>query len=211
MIDMNLPGTSTSPFDPTPPDVNDPFSSTGPWAGPPETWQQLEASDDGRKQALNLGARHGELLGRIQALADANGGGLSGAAKGMMHRLEAAQLLTAYDRERLTALLEFMRTVGGSGTDPSAAMSRLQELHDAIVDDPASKPLALAVAAVALNSVTSRQATFSAPPDVNSYAAGFADAVGFAFGGFGGPLTALSLGVTASGVAMNTHISISYG
>ena len=199
------PGTVPSPFDPNPPDTNDPFASTGPWAGPPETWQDLASSDAGRQKALDLGRRHGELVSRLRALADANGGGLAGLAKGMMLRLEAANLLTANDRDRLTALLAHMLASAAPGTSQEAALSQLRQLHDAIVNDPASTPLALGTASVALDSVTS---ALAAPTNDPSFAAGVAggaaDATGVLFGGFAGPLGALAIGVVASLAATDT-------
>jgi len=42
------PGTAPSPFDPNPPDPSDLFTSTGPWAGSPETWQELASRPYGR-------------------------------------------------------------------------------------------------------------------------------------------------------------------
>jgi hypothetical protein len=206
------PGTAPSPFDPNPPDTNDPFASTGPWAGPPETWQDLASTDAGRQKALDLGRRHGELVSRLRALADANGGGLAGLAKGTMLRLEAANLLTANDRDRLTALIAYMLASAGPGTSQDAAMSELRQLHDAIVNDPASTPLALGMASVALDSATS--AALATPTsDHLSFQAGFAtgvaDTLGVGLGGFGGYAGSVALAVTASGIAQYTAKIIS--
>lgn len=93
-------------------------------------------------------------VNRLRALAGANGGGLAGFAKGTILRLEAANLLTAQDRDRLTALTAHMLASAGPGTSQDAAMSQLRQMHDTIVNDPASTPLALGMASVALDSVT---------------------------------------------------------
>ena len=201
------PGTAPSPFDPNPPDTNDPFSSTGPWAGPPETWQDLASTDHGRQKALDLGRRHGEQVRRLRALADANGGGLAGLAKGTILRLEAANLLTAQDRDRLTALIAHMQASAGPGTSQDAAMSELRQMHDTIVNDPASTPLALGMASVALDSVT--QAALTTPTGHHlsfqaGFATGVADTLGVGLGGFGGLAGSLALSVTASGVVQYT-------
>jgi hypothetical protein len=206
------PGTAPSPFDPNPPDTNDPFTSTGPWAGPPETWQDLASTDHGRQKALDLGRRHGELVRRLRVLADANGGGLAGLAGGTILRLEAANLLTAQDRDRLTTLVAHMLASAGPGTSQDAAMSQLQQMHDTIVNDPASTPLALGMASVALDSVT--QAALTAPASDHlsfqaGYATGVADIVGIGLGGFGGPLGSLALGCAASGAVQYTAVIIS--
>jgi len=201
------PGTAPSPFDPNPPDTNDPFSFTGPWAGPPETWQDLASTDHGRQKALDLGRRHGEQVRRLRALADANGGGLVGLAKGTILRLEAANLLTAQDRDRLTALIAHMQASAGPGTSQDAAMSQLRQMHDTIVNDPASTPLALGMASVALDSVTQAALTTPASHALSfqaGFATGVADTLGMGLGGFGGLAGSLALSVTASGVVQYT-------
>ena len=201
------PGAAPSPFDPNPPDTNDPFTSTGPWAGPPEIWQDLASTDHGRQKALDLGRRHGEQVNRLRALADANGGGLAGLAKGTILRLEAANLLTAQDRDRLTALTAHMQASAGPGTSQDAAMSQLRQMHDTIVNDPASTPLALGMASVALDSVT--QAALTTPTGHHlsfqaGFATGVADTLGVGLGGFGGLAGSLALSLTASGVVQYT-------
>jgi hypothetical protein len=196
--------TAPSPFDPT----ADPFASTGPFAGPPETWEALASSDDRRERALALGQRHGELLQSLRDLGRENGGGLSGVGRGMLGRLEQHGLITAGDRERLTTLLEHLRAHVGQRDDRDAGLSRLQGLHQEIVDDETSSPLALAASSVALDSITQGLATDS--PHGDAHLAGEADLVGFVAGSFAGPLTALAMGVTASTVAEHTHVTVSY-
>ena len=90
---------STTPPTPVPgfPDI---FSSTGPFAGPPETWQELAASYYGKRRALALGPLHGELVRSLLDLGRDNGGGLTGLARGMLSRLNDQQLITANQRRR---------------------------------------------------------------------------------------------------------------
>ena len=127
----------------------------------------------------------------------------------MLGRLEQQGLVAASDRERLTALLEHLVAHAGRPTDRDAGLSRLQELHQEIVDDDTSSPLALGAASIALDSVTQGLATDTQHGD--AYAAGEADLVGFVVGSLAGPLTGLATGLTASTVAEHTHVDVSYG
>ncbi len=208
----DLPGTTLSPFDPTPPDVNDPFSSTGPWAGPQDTWQALTAleSGHGRQRAIEVGQRHGQLMDRLVALADANGGGLSGLFSGQLHRLEAAQLLSPRDRERIEAVAGFLRdpTAIRAEEDPQ---QRLRYLCDEILHDPDAMPIAIAIATVAVDSgarAVQRHDDFT-----DGYAAAYADVVGIGLGGFGGPLGSIAVATSLSVLAADTHVdvSVTYG
>ena len=100
-----------------------------------------------------------------------------------------------------------MTTDAAPGTSQDAAMSQLRQMHDTIVNDPASTPLALGMASVALDSVTQAALTTPASHALSfqaGFATGVADTLGMGLGGFGGLAGSLALSVTASGVVQYT-------
>ncbi len=137
-----------------------------------------------------------------------NGGGLMGLAKGMLGRLEEQHVITYGDRERLMAVLTHLRESSGRSSDQDATFSQLQALHEAIVNEPTSSPLALATSAIALDSVAHALTDDSRHTLLDAFEAGKADAVGALVGGFSGPLTSLATGYTASDIVYETHVDV---
>jgi hypothetical protein len=119
------------------------------------------------------------------------------------------QLLSARDRERIEAVAAFMRNPSAVRAEPDP-QQRLQYLCDEILHDSDAKPLAIAVATVAVDSFS--RATLR--NDFNDGgAAAIADLVGVTLGAPGGPLGSLAVGSTLSVLAAQTHVdvTVSYG
>jgi hypothetical protein len=140
------PGTAPSPFDPNPPDTNDPFSSTGPWAGPPETWQDLASTDHGRQKARLLGAAARQVR-RLRALPTP----MVAAWASLREHPPAG---SEPHRARPGPAHALIARMQASGTRLCKTLQcLLQQGTFTIVNDLASTPLAL-VASVALDNVT---------------------------------------------------------
>ncbi len=97
-----------------------------------------------RRARSGFGKKHSDALAALERLANQNGGGLMGAAKGLLNEYERRQLITTKDKERLIAILYAFRD-----NDRDAGIRRIQGLHNEAVNDPQSKPAALAASSVA--------------------------------------------------------------
>ena len=178
---------------PEPNPLLDIYSSTGPFAGPPRTWQDVAATDDSRQEALAVVSAHHDLMQSTKDLAEANGGGVLGVTRGMIGRLTDQALLNSADQDHLITLFEHLSASMAPGADTTAATAELQTLNRQILDDPVSTPLAVAVSGVAIDSVSSHDAA-----QAGAYVTGYVDALGVLFGGFGGPITSVAVCVAVS-------------
>ena len=185
--------TSNGPTIPEP--LGEPSGGTSP------TWEEFAAeADNARQAALALGRLHGERLRELNAFGDANGGGLLGLGRGVLRLRAQQQLITETDRDRLIAMMEYVLGVEPDA-NPGAVVSQVQAMHQQIADDPASTLPALAVSAIALDSVMQNAVTHS-DTFASVAATAVADLVGSGFGIVGGPIGALGLAYTVSGITM---------
>lgn len=173
------------------------MTATGPMDGFPSEFPfppSMPTWPEAREDAIAVGKKHTQAMEALERLATQNGGGLLGAAKGLLDEYERRQLITSVDKQRVIAILNAFKD-----TDRDAGIRRIQEIHQEAVDDPTSKPAALAVSSIAASSV----ASVTEEVDPSSYAAGYADALGGLFGMGGGPLTMIGMSMTASTLALN--------
>jgi hypothetical protein len=149
-------------------------------------------------------------MDRLRSLQEANGGGLFGFMVGQLRRAEALQLLTATDRERLEGLAAFLRDQVGreSPLDRSDPLARIQAFHDEIVNDPESKPAAIGIASIALDSVTAALA--SDAQITGDVTTAMADVGGALAGITYGPLGMTWGAVGFSMLADSVHVHVSY-
>jgi hypothetical protein len=136
----------------------DPFGE--PPSGSLPTWEQFAAVDNAREAALAMGRLHGEMIDRLTALADANGGGLLGLGRGALDLRARQGMITSTDRDRLRALVEHVLGAPDD-SDASAVFAQVQQMHRRIVDDPRSTLPALMSSAIAVDSMSRVAATES--------------------------------------------------
>ncbi len=160
----------------------------------PDT-REWPAGAQGHELAREIARRHRAAMDAVGKLADEYGGGAAGYIRGLLAELARATLVSAADVERLTALFDHLYDSSRKESGHAEALGTLVSLHQAIVDDPASAPLAVAATTVAIDSVT-QSVAYSF--DQTSYLAGWADAGGMLAGSFGGPLGSVSAGYAAS-------------
>jgi hypothetical protein len=193
----------TIPDDP----LTDPFSSTGPYAGPPETWEGLAARDDGRAVAGRFGEHHNQVVNSLLKLRDDNGGGYRGLMLGALDRLHSAEMITSEDRMRLLSLFDAVLGTGaGDENQARTAAEDMVRLHGEINSDPEASVIALAIASTALSSYQ----LWGAATVSSDYAAGLvngaaaaasvvaADVAGAAIGSVFGASGALAAEASAS-------------
>lgn len=196
--------------------LSDPnMMASDPWEGfpegfpfPPSTGPTLPTWPDdvkSRQDAIDFGQKHADALAALERLANQNGGGLMGVAKAFLNEYERRQLITAKDKERLTAILTAFKDM-----DPVAGIRRIQEIHQEAVSDPTSKPAALGISSIAASSAAaSSKAASSADAAMmdkkfaSGFATGYADAVGAMMGGFGGPAGMYGLAVASSSITLS--------
>ena len=202
--------TGTVGSAPNPDLSDDPFASTGPWAGPPETWGDLASSDDGRERALALGRLHGQVVESLMNLGAQNGGGLRGILVGTFDRLEGLKIINASDRAHLEALIQLLRANEASSiADQQIALTQLQAMHEALVADPTASPFALGCSSVVLDTVT-RALNKNDLSALTGYVTAYVDMAGFVIGGTGGPLGSLAVGGGLSSLATQVSVTVLY-
>lgn len=121
----------------------------------------------------------------------------------MLDEHERRYLITATDKTRITAILEAFKN-----PDQRAGADRIMALHQEALNDPTSKPAALAISSIAASSAAA--AMSDSPFSLNSLAAGAADTIGVIATLGLGPGVAMAASVAASAVAMHTHVDVSW-
>lgn len=176
------------------------------WPFPPSTGPTIPWPDDEatRNAALSLGQQHNEALRALQRLSADNGGGLMGLIKGMLSEYERRRMITGSDKSRILAIFAAFRAIAIGDTDRTTGFQRITALHAEAVADPTAKPFALAV-----SSVTASYVAMAATDDrfTTGLVTGVADGFGIIYGGFGGPLTSIAIGIAASEIVLHTHVS----
>jgi hypothetical protein len=153
---------------------------------------------------------HRQGVQALEAIADANGGGLRGSAKGLLDECARRSMITPQDRARLNDVFDLL-TTDGQLADETDLVARVQQIQAEIVEDSNSSEIAVAVSSVASESLlrASRDAEQSAdqtdraadPATVAAETAAIvgADTWGSLLGlSTGGAIPGLVLGVGAS-------------
>jgi hypothetical protein len=128
--------------------------------GPFPTWEEFAARPDARDAALAIGRLHGEMIDKISALADANGGGLHGVARGALNLRVQQGLLTSSDRDRMLAAVEYLLGIDNE-SDVGSVVAQVQEIHRQVANDPASTLPALMASSIMIDSVSRAAKTHS--------------------------------------------------
>ena len=178
---------------------------------PPDWWPfQIPISptippdaETDRQNALDAGRIHQEVMDAIERLAEENGGGVLGAARGAMAECERRGRLTSADHARLRRVLDAL-----SEGDAATANSTIVGIFEEAAADPDSTPLALTVCSIA-----AANATAAETDEESSHTAGMiADVAAPLLAGPGAvPLfLPLSVGasVIANHVAAHVHVEV---
>jgi hypothetical protein len=193
-------------------------SSTGPYAGPPDTWEVLASQDDARQAAAGMGELHNATVRSLLDLRAQYGGGLRGMTLGILQILQARTAITAADAARLEAVIEaVLHTTDHDATVSDTAKAKVASLRQEIMDDQGSSLAAIAISSVALSSMQmwTDQVTFDAYTDgVHEGAAIIAaDVAGAMIGSVAGAIGVLAGEAAASTLVATTEtsVTISYG
>jgi hypothetical protein len=186
---MEPTGSTSAPQGP----FHDPFASTGPFAGPPETYRNL------RLMAIALGDLHGAALDRLLRQRRESDDPIQ-QSRSQIDELHTRDAITDEDRERLKALMD----VYAGEEEANARYGTIQQIYRAAIEDPTSSPVALAVLSIAANSAEREASLLRSDFDV-----GYADGagavagaeLGFAGGGIGSLMGALAGAALASAAA----------
>lgn len=189
--------------------TDDALTTTNPQE-PPDWWPfqipisptiPIDPATD-RQNALDAGRIHTEVMQAIERLAEENGGGLLGAARGAMAECERRGLLTSADHSRLQRVLDAL--VEG---DAASANSTIVGIFEEAAADPNSSPLALTVCSIAAANAT---AAMTDELSISTTAGAIADVAVPLLAGPGALPLILPLSVGASVLANHvaTHVTV---
>jgi hypothetical protein len=150
--------------------------------------------------ARGIAERHRAMFNALVEIGADNGGGLMGRVKGLLAEYSRRSMISERDRDRLYEVFDLLAKVD---TMPGE-LDRLVQVNDEILNDLESSEIAMVVAAVALDGVTSPASKVGTAAAQTAGVAA-ADAAGFLVGSPFGPLGSLAGGVAAS-LAADDHV-----
>jgi hypothetical protein len=154
--------------------------------------------DGGRELAEQAGERHNRNVGALEAAAAAHGGGLPGLARAGLQDLQSHGDISDVDRSRLEGVVRMLEDAL-AGEESGDLVDGLPAVRREIVEDPASSPLAVWTASVAVSSAERAVAPQGPPASHTQHAAVVAaDVAGLLIGSAGGVSGALAAEAAAS-------------
>jgi hypothetical protein len=176
-------------------------------ASPTPTW---DANDASRNSALTAGTVHDDAVAALRRLREENGGGLRGLVIGALEVYESIDYITSADKGRLLDCFAAFQIAAGSRVDRASASQRIQALLADATADAYTKPLTLAVLAIAASNAEAMSVTDTISSPGHAAAVGASDWAGALLGGAAGPIGAYAGSVAASDVAEHTHVDITW-